>query len=68
MKARLRRSVRTQNLILRLLAQGLNRKEVAAELGLSVKGLEWYWRRIQQRLGVRDKFNIAVRAVRLGIV
>lgn len=57
-----------QRKILRGFAAGMTRKQIAADLSITVKGLEWHWAKIGDRFGVRDQFRIALAAKRRGIV
>ena len=54
--------------VLRLLAQGLRTKEIAAEMKISVKTVETYRRRISQKLDCQSIAELTRYAIREGIV
>ncbi len=54
--------------VLRLLAQGLTNKEIAAALSLSEKSIKAQVSHLMAKLGVRSRTEAALRAVRLGLV
>lgn len=54
--------------VLRLITGGQTNREIAADLGYSVGTVKDYVQRIIQKLGVSDRTQAAVRAVRLGLV
>ncbi|MCG7427093.1 response regulator transcription factor [Helcobacillus sp. ACRRO] len=54
--------------VIRLLARGLNNREIAADLFLSEGAVKQYLARAYDRLGVRDRLQLLVRAVELGLV
>ena len=53
---------------LKLLALGRSTKEIAFELGLSIKTVETYRSQIMERLGIRDVAGLVRYAVRVGLV
>jgi len=53
--------------VLKLLAEGKANKEIAHELGLSVKTVEYHRAQIQDRLGVRDLAGLIRFALRTGL-
>jgi DNA-binding NarL/FixJ family response regulator len=57
-----------QREVLRLVAEGKSTKQVAAQLGLSVKTVEAHRGAIMQRLGIRDLASLVRFAVRAGLV
>jgi DNA-binding NarL/FixJ family response regulator len=57
-----------QREVLRLVAEGNSTKQVAAQLGLSVKTVEAHRGAIMQRLGIRDLASLVRFAVRAGLV
>jgi len=57
-----------QREVLRLVAEGLSTKRVAAQLGLSAKTVEAHRGAIMQRLGIRDLAGLVRFAVRSGLV
>lgn len=54
--------------VLKLLAQGRSAKEVAFDLGLSVKTVETHRAQIMERLGIRDLPRLVLYAVKHGMV
>jgi DNA-binding NarL/FixJ family response regulator len=57
-----------QHEVLRLIAQGLNTKEIAHRLGLSVKTVETHRTEIMERLDIRDIAGLTRYAIRKGLV
>ncbi len=55
-----------QRQILRLLGQGLSNKEIASDLGISIKTVETHRARMMEALGCRRANDLLVLAVRLG--
>lgn len=53
---------------MRLLALGLSNKEVATEMGLRVKTIEWYRNSIHKRLGIHDVVRLVHCAIKLGVI
>jgi DNA-binding NarL/FixJ family response regulator len=53
---------------LRLLAEGRNTKEIAADLGVSVKTIESHRAQLMDRLGIRDVPGLVKYALRHGII
>jgi DNA-binding NarL/FixJ family response regulator len=53
--------------VLKLLAEGKANKEIAHDLGLSVKTVEYHRAQIQERLGVRDLAGLIRFALRNGL-
>jgi DNA-binding NarL/FixJ family response regulator len=47
-----------ENAVLRLIAQGYTNKEIASQLGLSVKTVETYKARSMEKLGLRSRVDI----------
>jgi DNA-binding NarL/FixJ family response regulator len=58
-------SAREREVLLRI-ARGFSNKEIAAELGLSVKTIETYKSRMAEKLGLRTRVDIVRYAVRQG--
>ena len=54
--------------VLELLSSGLNNREIAAQLFLSESSVKSYLSKLCMRLGVRDRVQLVVRAVELGLV
>ena len=52
----------TEIVIADLAARGLRNAEIAEELGLSRKTIEWNLTRIYRKLGVRSRTELAARA------
>ena len=52
---------RTERRIARLAAEGMRNGEIAAELALSEKTVEWNLTRIYRKLGVRSRTELAMR-------
>ena len=50
--------------VLQLMAEGMNRREIAAEMGLSVKTIESYRENMKKKLDLRDTVQLAQYAVR----
>ncbi|MDP6491258.1 MAG: response regulator transcription factor [Kiritimatiellia bacterium] len=50
--------------VLQLMAEGMNRREIAAEMGLSVKTIESYRENMKKKLVLRDTVQLAQYAVR----
>ena len=48
--------------IARRVAAGRRNREIAGELGLSAKTVEWHLSRIYRKLGVRSRTELAARA------
>jgi DNA-binding NarL/FixJ family response regulator len=57
-----------QQEVLKLVAEGLSTKKVAAQLGLSIKTVEAHRGAIMNRLGIRDLAGLVRFAVRVGLV
>lgn len=57
-----------QDEVLRKLAEGFSKKEVARELNISAKTVEWHWARIVERFETRSEFKIALLAKQAGII
>jgi DNA-binding NarL/FixJ family response regulator len=53
---------------LRLIAQGKNTKEIAAELGVSVKTVETHRAQLMERLGIHEVAGLVKYALRMGLV
>ena len=53
---------------LRLIALGRNTKEIAAELGVSVKTVETHRAQLMDRLGIRDVAGLVKYALRMGLI
>lgn len=56
------------NEALRLLAGGLSNREIAARMHVSEAAVKQYLRRLGQALGVRDRVQILIRGLELGMV
>lgn len=54
--------------VLRLLAEGWRTKEIADLLGLGVKSVETYRRRLTEKLGIDDVAGLVRFAIRAGII
>jgi len=54
--------------VLELLATGLRNKEIAARLFVSEKTVKTHLTHIYQRLGLRDRVEVALYAIRHGLV
>ena len=52
--------------ILKLIARGATNKEIAHKLGISKRTVEWHIRNILRKLGVRDRIQAVLLALRLG--
>lgn len=57
-----------QREVLRLVAQGRNTKEIAADLGLSVKTVETHRAQLMERLGIHDVPGLVKYALRTGLI
>lgn len=57
-----------QREVLSLIARGRSTKEIAFDLGLSVKTVEAHRAQIMQRLGIRDVAGLVRYAIRVGLV
>lgn len=57
-----------QNTVLRKLAEGLSKKEVAHELNISPKTVGCHWAKIVERFKTRSEFKIALLAKQAGII
>lgn len=57
-----------QREVLRLVALGKNTKEVAAELGVSVKTVETHRAQLMERLGIREVAGLVKYALRTGLI
>jgi DNA-binding NarL/FixJ family response regulator len=54
--------------VLRRIADGRSTKEIAFELGLSVKTVETYRAQVMERLGIRDVPGLVRYAMRTGLI
>lgn len=54
--------------VLRMLAQGRRTQEIAASLGLGVKSVETYRRRVMEKLGIDNVAGLVRFAIRAGLV
>lgn len=54
--------------VLRLVAEGLSNKEVAAALGLSPRTVQTHLQHVMQKLGAASRVDAVVRGLRLGLV
>ena len=54
--------------VLRLIVEGQSNRKIASSLGYSVATVKAYVRRIIQKLGVSDRTQAAVKAVRSGLI
>jgi DNA-binding NarL/FixJ family response regulator len=57
-----------QKEILKAIAEGRTTKQIAYDLGLSVKTIETHRAQIMERLGIRDVAGLVRFAVRVGLV
>lgn len=55
-----------QESILRLIAQGMAKKEIASELGISVKTVETHTENLMAKLGIHDRVELTRYAIREG--
>ena len=62
------RLTRTEQEMLRLITEGQTNREIAGRLGYSAATVKDYVQRIIQKLGVSDRTQAAVKAVRTGLV
>ena len=60
--------MRPEQEMLRLITEGRTNREIAGKLGYSVATVKDYVQRIIQKLGVSDRTQAAVKAVRTGLV
>jgi DNA-binding NarL/FixJ family response regulator len=61
-------NVQFQDVILRHMAEGLSRPQVARTLCISERGLGYHWNGIVERFKTRSEFKIALRAKQAGII
>ncbi|PAY21623.1 helix-turn-helix transcriptional regulator [Rhodopirellula sp. SM50] len=54
--------------VLRHIAFGLSNREIAKSLGISVETVKEHVQNILRKTGASDRTDVAVRAVRLGLV
>jgi predicted ATPase/DNA-binding CsgD family transcriptional regulator len=54
--------------ILRLLVDNLSNKEIASQLTLSANSVKWYVKQIYAKLGVNERYQVAARAMELGLL
>jgi DNA-binding CsgD family transcriptional regulator len=54
--------------VLRLVAEGMKTREIAADLGVAVKTVEWHRRELMERSGFNSVAELARFAVGLGLV
>ena len=54
--------------VLRHVAYGLSNREIALSLGISVETVKEHVQNILRKTGASDRTDVAVRAVRLGLV
>jgi DNA-binding NarL/FixJ family response regulator len=57
-----------ENAVLRLIAAGRRNKEIAEQLGVSVKSVETYRRRLLQKLGYSSTAEVVRHAIREGLI
>jgi len=67
MESRRRLTLGEQN-VLRLIVEGQSNRKIASSLGYSVATVKAYVRRIIQKLGVSDRTQAAVKAIRSGLI
>jgi DNA-binding NarL/FixJ family response regulator len=54
--------------VMRLLAEGKSRKEVAAMIDISIRTVEFHKNEIMRRLGIRNKAELTATAIRHGLL
>lgn len=57
-----------QREILRLVAQGRNTKQIASDLGVSIKTVETHRAQLMERLGIHDIAGLVKYALRMGLI
>ncbi len=57
-----------QREVLQLLAEGRSTKEIASDLGLSIKTVETHRAQIMERLNIRDVPGLVRFAIRAGLI
>lgn len=57
-----------QREVLKRIAEGMSTKEIAYELGLSIKTIEVHRARLMERVGVKDIAGLVRHAIRIGLV
>ena len=67
MESRRKLTLGEQN-VLRLIVEGQSNRKIASNLGYSVATVKAYVRRIIQKLGVSDRTQAAVKAIRSGLI
>jgi DNA-binding NarL/FixJ family response regulator len=56
------------HVILRAMAEGMTRAEIASRLGVSIRSVDRATERLKDALGASDMFTLAVRATALGLI
>jgi len=54
--------------IVRMIGEEMNTKEIAIELGVSEKTVEWHRMHAMKRTGIHSQVGLAKLAIRLGMV
>lgn len=57
-----------QRVVWKLIAEGQYPKEIAAQLGLSVKTVDCHGAALRQRLGARNAADLTRAAIRFGVI
>jgi DNA-binding CsgD family transcriptional regulator len=54
--------------VLRLIQQGLTRREIAERLGITTSAVDWHLHRVYIRLGVSSRIGAVLKAANLGLL